>query len=319
MSDNLDRPRTASQRLYQREKLRFYVDPTFSPFELTQLGAAVELVCDHLIAESIDHHPLYDCAVTRVTETLHPNWLLYQIGIWHDLFYGTPNGYYPPNHRRRGRLRGGIAYVQIVKLWDEPPDDEGRFPAGRAPIGSFLNGPSVIAISQEWINGEYSFNYPTLAEIASTIVHEMLHTFGLTHPDGAPGTFINEYGDCFPRLLDGGISSDFALVRCDCTGLQKESQKVRSEKLFFVNLQKGQAVIFNDDKVEDHFLSISDFGCNLDDPDEPTYELHLVYMKELDQPTKQMIKDWRALPYVCYVEQNDEGDKQVPLPGTCTG
>ena len=209
MPDNLDRPGTASDLLYQRHQIKFYVDGSFPAFVKSELRGALELACDHLTLESIDRHPLYDCALNHVTEPVHRDWFLYLLGLWHDLFHGSPNGF-PIRATRRGRV-SGYFIVRIVQLWGEPPNATGQFTAGRAYVGNFYNGPSVIAMTREWINGEYTFDYPTLSQIAGTVVHEMLHTFGLDHPEDDTGTFINEYGDCIPRV-NGELTDEYGLA-----------------------------------------------------------------------------------------------------------
>lgn len=197
MPDNLDRPGTAQELLVQRHRIKFFIDRSFPEFVKSEIRGAVELAIDELTLETIERHPLYDCALSHVTEPVGGQWLLHLLGQWHDIFHGSPNGF-PIRAERRGRV-GGYFIVRIVKLWGEPPDASGRYTAGRAYVGHFYNGPSVIAITQEWVNGQYTFDYPTLSQIAGTVVHEMLHTFGLTHPDDDTGTFIEEYGNCFAR------------------------------------------------------------------------------------------------------------------------
>lgn len=208
MADNLDHPGTAGELLLQMYKIKFYVDARFPRVAKQDLRDAAELAVENMVLESIEEHPLYDCAASASGTT---DWMLYHVALWQDILVRQHGTYingkpvaYPIKIVRRGRI-DGYFIVRIVGLVDEDNI------LGRAHLGNYYNGPITIAMNKNWLNGELTFDYPTLPEIAGVMVHEMLHTFGLDHPEsGHNGTFVGEMGNCFVKHF-GEPNSEFDL------------------------------------------------------------------------------------------------------------
>ena len=76
------------------------------------------------------------------------------------------------------------------------------------------------------------------------------------------------------------------------------------ERLFFVVLQAGRDSIFADDRVEEFWLFFEDVGCDPDEFSATQYDMYHVIMKALNPPTRQLVREWRGLSYVCFVERN---------------
>ena len=86
--------------------------------------------------------------------------------------------------------------------------------------------------------------------------------------------------------------------------LEKYKLARNDERLFFVVLQPGHADIFSDDRVEDFWLFWEDVGCDPEAKEAVQYDMYHVVMKALNAATQQLVREWRALPYVCFVERN---------------
>lgn len=308
--DGLDNPGRANELLFEKYEIQFFIDPTFPRLTKDNLRDAIELAVDNLVIESIELpelRPLYECTLDKVTENVNAEWMIHNIALWHDVIlrqYGTTlsNGQrvsYPILRKKRGRRRGKFI-VGIVRL-----DNEDNV-LGRAYVGYFYNGPSVIAMNVQWLNGELTFDYPTPGEIAGVVVHEMLHTFGLSHPTTGTkhkGTFIGEYGYCLPRRF-GGMSEEYGLFLKQ----EKEREIVEraknlsdGDKLFFVIIKYDRTQLFEDPLVETYEV----FWEDVLEEDEVRYDLYYVYMKNIDTATKKLIVEWRKLSYVYSVEQQD--------------
>lgn len=107
MADNLDHPGTAHELLFQRHKIKFFIDATFPEFVKGEIRGAVELAVDHLTLETTERHPLYDCTLGHVTEPVGGEWLLHLLGQWCDIFYGSPNGF--PIRAERSGVAASVA------------------------------------------------------------------------------------------------------------------------------------------------------------------------------------------------------------------
>ena len=99
--------------------------------------------------------------------------------------------------------------------------------------------------------------------------------------------------------------------------LEKYKASRNDERLFFVVLQAGHEDIFSNDLVEDHWLFWEDVGCDPDELDAAQYDMHHVVMKRLNAATRELVREWRGLPYVCFVERNsflEVGGTPVAIP-----
>ena len=171
------------------------VDPSFELNELLILDEAMKYLVDSVLDEKV-----IDCAYENSDREFpktreYFKSQLYEIFTWRQndgIFY--PGQFYISQFNSDENVVG-IAYLDL--FYDR-----------RNPLPGYKTKRYIhIALNSFYMgeHSEYFFSH-NAAYWAGVIAHEILHNLNYDHPNGYPGSFIKEYGNCIWR--EGGISEE---------------------------------------------------------------------------------------------------------------
>jgi hypothetical protein len=184
--------------VYLHERFETYADATFSAHDFAIIGPSAKKM--HLLLNNpTKRNEVLDCAYRNSTMNLPISRTL----IADQLVYVFANPIRP--------IR-----LHVARLWNEDPV------AGRAPLGnggtpgSCTNGafPECgdlmrVALNADHLGSDSTFFLRHDTDYwAAVLAHEVLHNLGHNHPNGYPGSFITEFGNCVQSNLKG--TSDYS-------------------------------------------------------------------------------------------------------------
>ncbi|WP_141733447.1 hypothetical protein [Oligoflexus tunisiensis] len=188
--NNLDRGDNATVPIFEKGTFKAYAEPGFTPQDRTLLKEAFEIAFEQLGALF-----LTDPINSEFGKCTNPTQYevfavadMWGVNFWDKNTYGFGSIWREPRILDQRRIRDSprIKYeVRVVKTWESDA-------LGSARIGNHSVARPVIALNWNFMKGYRLWKgswikdpiYTHPGFWASTIVHELLHTVGYTHPEG---------------------------------------------------------------------------------------------------------------------------------------